>query len=85
MKNPKISNLKTNNLQAIEDKNGFSKLASIASEATKKGYERVKKNSNKIVLVEKGAVVIKRNQKAIKIISNLNERTVKVGKKQIFL
>lgn len=72
-------------LQVIEDFDGFSKLASIAEGATKKGYERAKKSSEEIVLVEKGSVVIKKNQKSIKVISKLTERSVEVGKKQIFL
>jgi len=68
-----------------DDKNGFWKLAHIAAEATKRGYERAKKSSREIILVEKGSVVVKKNEKSIKVISKLNERAVEVGTKQIFL
>lgn len=85
MKTSKKDTKEDSSLQSMEDIEGFSTIASIAAEATKKGYERAKNSSKEIVLVEKGAVVVKKNQKSVRVISKLTERTVEVGKKQIFL
>ena len=73
------------NLQNIEDDDGFSTIASIAAKATEKGYERAKKTAEEIILVEEGSVVLKKNHKSVKVISKLKERVVKIGKKQIYL
>lgn len=85
--NEKRSKLKTKTaslksdveFRVLEDKEDLTEIRNIASQATRKGFERAKKIAHEIVIVQNGKLVRKRSGKPNEIISKLEERQVVVG------
>jgi aspartyl-tRNA synthetase len=72
--------LKSNvEFRVLEDKEDLTEIKNIASEATRKGFQRAKKIAHEIVIVQNGRLVRKRSGKPNEFISKLEERQVIVG------